>query len=87
LTPVAPYNDAGCSGTAQSAGTGATGGVNGALFAFDTAAAAGTYGDDLATMAAADTTVGRVAFVGGASVTTPAGVYTSTFDFIATGKY
>lgn len=87
LTAVAPYNHASCNAATQTAGTGSTGGVNGAQFAFDTANTTSTYGDDIATMAAADVTVGRFAFVGGSSVTTPAGIYTTNLNFIATGIY
>jgi hypothetical protein len=93
LSFVAPYNNgaadggAACLGTTDTAGTGATGGSNGAAFAFDTTAAASLYGDDLATVAAGNTAVGRIAYVGNVSTTQAAGIYANTFNFIATGTY
>ena len=93
LTLVAPYNNgaadggAACSGTTQSAGTGTPGGTNSALFAFDTTPAATTFGDDLATINAGSSNTGRLAFVGNVSPTQPAGIYTSTFTFVATAIY
>lgn len=76
-----------CSGTTQSAGTGTPGGHNSALFAFDTTAAGTTFGDDLATATAGPTSTGRIAYIGNVSATQPAGIYVSTFNFIATGTY
>lgn len=88
LTISAPYADANCdTQTSQTAGTGSTGGAGTALFAFDTADAASTYGDDLATKAAGNSSTGEIAFVGNVSTTQPAGIYTNTFTFIATGTY
>jgi hypothetical protein len=91
LAFAAPYNDStDCAGTSQTAGTGSTGGDNGATFALDTngtTGSASTYGDDLATMAAGVTEQGRLAFIGNISATQPAGIYTSTFNFVATGIY
>lgn len=87
LTAIAPYNSAGCSSATQTAGTGSTGGVGTAQFAFDTAAAASTFGDDLASTSAGTGSEGRVAFVGQTNATQAAGIYTSTFNFIATATY
>lgn len=87
LTPAAPYNHASCNTTTQTAGTGSTGGTGSAQFAFDTAATTSTYGDDLSTKTAGSTSQGTVAFAGFANTTQQAGVYASTYDFIATGTY
>lgn len=93
LSIVAPYNNAAadggaaCQGTTQTAGTGSTGGDNGALFAYDTTPATATYGDDLATVAAGSTAVGRIAYIGNIAVNQAAGVYTNTYTFVATGQY
>ena len=83
----AVYGAGSCSSTTQTAGGGTTGGEGTAQFAFDTAAAASTYGDTLATMAAGDTNTGTIAYVGNVATTQPAGIYTNTFTFIATGTY
>lgn len=88
LTVAAPYNDATCAAqTSQSAGTGTPGGAGTATFAFDTTEAATTYGDELATKVAGNTSQGEVAYVANISTTQPAGIYTNTFTFIATGTY
>jgi hypothetical protein len=93
LTILPPYNNgasdggAACTGTTQTAGTGATGGTNGALFAFETAPAATTFGDDLATINAGASNTGRIAYIGNVSPTQQAGIYTSTFTFVATAVY
>ncbi len=90
LTTVSPYNNASCSTTSQSAGTGTTGGVGSAQFAFDTNASTGTlstYGQSFATKAAGTTSTGKIAFLGNISSTTQAGIYTTTLTFIATGVY
>lgn len=87
LTAAAPYDNGNCSGTTQTAGTGSTGGTGTAQFAFDTSPAATTYGDDLATKTAGNSSTGIIAYVGNVSPTQPAGIYTNTFTFIATGTY
>jgi hypothetical protein len=89
LTVVAPYagGSGSCSGTSQTAGTGATGGAGTAQFAFNTANAATTFGESLATATAGATSTGQIAYLGNVSATQPAGIYTSTFTFIATGTY
>ena len=87
LTPVAPYDNVNCSGTTQSAGTGTTGGNGTAQFAFDTTAANTTFGDDLATTNAGSSNTGIIPFIGNVGPTQAAGIYTSTFTFIATAVY
>ncbi len=87
LTASAPYDNAGCSGTTQTAGTGSTGGATGAQFAFDTTPAATTFGDDLAAKTAGASSTGYIAYVGNISNTQSAGIYTNTFTFIATGTF
>jgi hypothetical protein len=77
----------GCTATSQTAGTGSTGGASTANFALDTTAATTTYGDDMATMAAGNSETGQLSFIGNIHPTTAAGIYTSTFTFIATGQY
>ncbi len=87
LTPIVPYNGAtNCGTTTQTAGTNSTGGTGTAVFAFDTAAAASTYGDDLATVGGS-AGVGLVAFVTNISTSQPSGTYSSTFTFIAVPTY
>jgi hypothetical protein len=79
-----------CTGTAQSAGTGTTGGGNSADFVFDTNGTDGTgslYGDTLANKPAGDYSTATIAMLGNISNTTEAGIYTSTLTFIATGTY
>lgn len=92
LTIVAPYNNSStsggiCSGTTQTAGTGSTGGNNSALFAFDTANISSTYGDDFATINDAATNTGRLVFIGNTSTSQRAGLYTATYNLVATGTY
>jgi len=87
LTPSAPYNNANCNTTTQSAGSAATGGNGTALFAFDDTNTATTYGDDMAIKTAGDVSTGIIAFIGNISNTTEAGIYTSVLTFIATGTY
>lgn len=84
---AAPYDYVDCDTATQSAGTNTTGGVNGARFAFDTAAVTGSNGDQLATIGVGDDTKGRIVFVGNVSVSQTAGQYTSTFTFIALGHF
>ena len=79
-----------CSGTSQTAGTGSTGGDNSAEFALDTSAVTGTrstYGDTLATKPAGSYSTGNLVFAGNISNITEAGIYATTFTFIATGTY
>jgi hypothetical protein len=90
LTPAAPYNDANCNTTTQTAGplqSGATGGVGTANFAFNIANATSTYGDILANAVAGTYAEGQLAFVGNISNTTVAGIYQTVLTFIATGSY
>jgi len=87
LTIDAMYAGAGCSGTTQTAGTGSTGGAGSVPFALDTGSTATTFGDDLATATAGASSTGQIAYLGNVSATKAAGVYTSTFNFVATGTY
>jgi hypothetical protein len=87
LTPASPYSNGSCSGTSQTAGTGSTGGDNGASFAFDVTNTNTTYGQIFANKTAGSTSTGVIAFIGNVSNTTPAGIYTTTLTFIATGTY
>jgi hypothetical protein len=84
LTPQVPYNDAACVGTTQ--GQGATN-DNDALFAFDTANTTSTYGQAIAQKTAGDWSTGVLVFLGNVSNITEPGIYTTTLDFIATGRY
>jgi hypothetical protein len=78
-----------CFGTTQSAGTGTTGGDNGAFFRFDDSGTGttSTYGDPIATKTAGDFSTGVIAMLGNIAYTTEAGIYTTTLTFIATGTY
>lgn len=91
LIPDAPYNNANCNTTTQTAGlTGGTGGNGTAQFAFDsnnTTGTTSTYGDLFATKTAGDFSTGIIAMIGNIANTTEAGIYTTTLTFIATGTY
>lgn len=91
LIPDAPYSNANCNTTTQTAGlTGGTGGVGSAQFAFDnnnTDGTTSTYGDLFATKSAGDFSTGIIALMGNIANTTEAGIYTTTLTFIATGTY
>ena len=85
ITPASTY-----SGTGPTACNTAASGYNlasTAIFGFNIANAASTYGDTLATVTPGATAEGIVGFLGNISNSTPAGVYTSTLTFIATGAY
>ena len=85
ITPASTY-----SGTGPTACNTAASGYNlasTAIFGFNIASAASTYGDTLATVTPGATAEGIVGFLGNISNSTPAGVYTSTLTFIATGAY
>jgi hypothetical protein len=87
LTPTAPYNDGNCAGTIQGQGAGND---NTALFAFDTNGTTGTtstYGQQIAFKSAGDWSTGILVFLGNVSNVTEPGIYTTTLDFIATGRY
>ena len=90
LTPTAPYDHANCPGTTQGQGTGND---NNALFAFDLdnvdpeERVDGTYGDIIASKAAGDWSTGVLVFLGNITNTTEPGIYISTLDFVATGRY
>jgi hypothetical protein len=84
--PNNTYNSGACSGTTQTAGTGSTGGDNGAAFGFNTANTGSTYGDEIAS-ATAGASTGDLVFLANVGVTQVAGIYTTVLDFIATGTY
>jgi hypothetical protein len=84
--PNNTYNSGACSGTTQTAGTGSTGGDNGAAFGFNTANTGSTYGDEIAS-ATAGASVGVMVFLANVAITQVAGIYTTVLDFIATGTY
>jgi hypothetical protein len=73
--------------TTQSSGTATTGGAGTALFGFNIAAAASTYGDTLFTGIAGGYTQGIIAMIGNIENTNIAGIYTNTLNFVATGTY
>lgn len=84
LTAVAPYNDGGCEGTTDGQGLGND---NSALFAFDTTEFASTYGQSIATKDAGNFSTGVLVFLANINDVTEPGIYTTTLDFIATGRY
>jgi hypothetical protein len=87
LTPSAPYNNGNCSTATQGQGAGVAGT---AQFAFDTNATTGTtstYGQAIAQKTAGDWSTGILVFLGNVSNVTEPGIYTTTLDFIATGRY
>lgn len=96
ITAVAPYNNANCNTTTQTAGTASTGGAGTAQFAFDTSTACGgtndgnvtcTYGQKMASAVAGASSTGIIAYIGNIAITQQAGIYTSTSNLIATGTY
>jgi hypothetical protein len=90
ITAASTYNGGAaglCQGTTQTSGTGTTGGDNGASFGLNTALTSGTYGDTLASVVAGAQATGTLVFLGNISVTQPAGIYSTTLTFIATGTY
>ncbi|MGH7236995.1 MAG: hypothetical protein ACREGF_00480, partial [Candidatus Saccharimonadales bacterium] len=87
VVPQAPYNDAACSSTTQTAGTTGTGGNGTAKFAFNTTNTLSTYGDILAQASAGAQTTGTVPMIGNINLTQPAGIYQTALTFIATGTY
>ena len=92
LTIASTYNfNSNCSTVTQSAQYASTGGAGTADFGFNIASAAtasNPYGDTLATFPSAGAyAVGDIAFIGNITNTTPAGIYTTTLKFIATGTY
>ncbi len=87
LTPSSPYNSGDCGDADSGQGPGND---NGATFAFDDNTTDGTlspYGSIIATKAAGDWSTGVLVFLGNISTTTEPGIYTTTLDFIATGRY
>ncbi len=85
MTPLAPYNDAACQGT--TAGQAANN-DNNATFAFNEAGLdVDIYGDAVALKPAGSWSTGRLVFLANISDTTEPGIYSTTFDVIATGRY
>ncbi len=84
LSAITPYDHADCDGTSQGQGNGFD---NGALFAFDTGETLATYGSPIALKNAGEFSTGVLVFLGNISNTTEPGIYTTTLDFIATGRY
>ncbi len=93
ITPTAEYDGgagAECSGTTDGQGAAND---NSAEFTFfldgDPTGTAidSTYGDSIATKTAGDFSTGILVFLGGVDNTTEPGIYTTTLDFIATGRY
>ena len=86
ITPSATYNGGGVCNTV-------TTGYNlaaSATFGLNLNGATGiasTYGDPLAVVTPGPIAQGEIAFLGNISNTTPAGIYTATMTFIATGSY
>lgn len=84
LNPIAPYDSGACAGTTQ--GQGPTN-DNSALFAFHDDVISSTYGSSLAQKDAGDWSTGVLVFLGGVSNVTEPGIYDTTLDFVATGRY
>ena len=87
LSPISPYNSGDC---ADTIGGQAANNDAGATFAFDdnvTDGTLSTYGSPIATKAAGDWSTGVLVFLGNISSTTEPGIYTTSLDFIATGRY
>lgn len=84
LTATAPYNSGACSGVTAGQGGGFD---NGASFAFDTTQTTSAYGHNIATKDAGEWSTGALVFLGNVSNVTQPGIYTTTLDFIATGRY
>jgi len=91
LTPTAPYDHANCVTTTQGQGAGNDASTEFAFFldggASGSTAIDGTYGDVIASKTAGDWSTGVLVFLGNIDNTTEPGIYTSTLDFIATGRY
>jgi hypothetical protein len=93
ITPTAEYDGGAgteCSGTTDGQGAAND---NSAEFTFfldgnpTGTAIDSTYGDSIATKTAGDFSTGILVFLGGVDNTTEPGIYTTTLDFIATGRY
>lgn len=84
LSATAPYDSSDCSGVTAGQGQGND---NGASFAFDTAQTESAYGSSIATKDAGQWSTGVLVFLGNISEVTEPGIYTTTLDFIATGRY
>jgi hypothetical protein len=94
-TVVTEYGGAGasgtCAGTVQDSGgalvSTAVGTPNPATFGLNTTNTLGTYGDQMASIAAPGASVNTVVLAASVSVTQASGVYTTTLQLIATGTY
>lgn len=96
LTAVPLYDGSsnggtGCSSTIQTAGGAVPGGDGGATFGYDISTPltniTSTYGQIIATKPAGNFSTGELAFIGNISTITPAGLYSASLLFIATGTY
>ncbi len=83
LNPIAPYDSGDCSATTAGQGTTNAGS---ATFAFHTDTGV-LYGSPIALKNAGSFSTGILTFIGNISDTTEPGIYTTTLDFIATGRY
>ncbi|MCA1807627.1 MAG: hypothetical protein LC687_07250, partial [Actinobacteria bacterium] len=84
LAATAPYDDASCASTTTGQGASFDAGAN---FAFNDSEINSTYGDNIASKPAGDWSTGRLVFLGNVSSTTEPGIYVTTLDVIATGRY
>ncbi len=84
IVPLAPYNHANCAGTTDGQGGGND---NNALFAFNESEIDSIYGHALAQKSAGDWSTGVIVFLANITNFTEPGIYTTTFDVIATGQY
>ncbi len=81
------YNNANCSTTSQTAGTGSFGGNGSANFGFNITNVTSAAGDTIAKKPAGSLSTAQLAFIGNVAPTTEAGIYKTTLTFIATGTY
>jgi hypothetical protein len=84
ILPLAPYNHTNCEGTTDGQGAGND---NGALFAFHEAEIDSIYGHPIAQKDHGDWSTGIIVFLANITAFTEPGVYTTTFDVVATGQY
>ncbi len=84
ILPLAPYNHANCEGATDGQGTGND---NGALFAFHESEIDSIYGHPIARKDHGDWSTGIIVFLANITAFTEPGVYTTTFDVVATGQY
>ena len=88
LTPLSPYNHPDCENTIAGQ---AANNDQGAQFAFNeatlSAPPANPYGDAIASKPAGDWSTGTIALLANIATTTEPGIYTTTMELIATGRY